>query len=541
MKRQEFASPVEKAQPARVIASPEVVQALVTAKAVMPLDSLEHIYHGRAGTDAEEWGVDPFFVSTNLWNVYENVFYATASRQDAQDFANARSREIQQPPHLVELVPTKPNLGIITRNVPVDLGRKLLVGFSTGSPPSSRLEETALLTVVDNLVQVSSQGVSPCGDSTIKELAETTLPDGQDPKEWAGAIRRYCLVYNSYWMIASGHLMQAANVMLGHSVQTVKFKQQDTDEFIDQKVTFSKEYIQEVYRRAGIIGVQKTLNSATIGRQIKDTIVIWDTSGLQEADKQEARTERERMELQHLGNFLSEFINPAVEAGQFSQLRNAITDPYTNPRQIIEQALQYPDLANLLQKPSGVWEGYTVAEHTEAVLQMFERYYADNIPVEFVGFLKTALFLHDIGKGVAAEKDRLDEQAQFNRHYAGYILDRMNFSDDAKNVILQMIGPGAKHFSNIYRYGISNKDLIALDKMLSQVMRDDDGKDSFGILRQLHQILYVCDVGAYTSLARYTKAVDRRNMVVQAIPSLDGVIEPSTYGSVVRLKTKRDE
>ena len=60
-------------------------------------------------------------------------------------------------------------------------------------------------------------------------------------------------------------------------------------------------------------------------------------------------------------------------------------------------------LPNLYTQDGGVWEGYTIADHTAMVLHQFERYCA---PYPLPGAIDTGLFrlflaLHDIGKPIA--------------------------------------------------------------------------------------------------------------------------------------------
>ena len=70
-----------------------------------------------------------------------------------------------------------------------------------------------------------------------------------------------------------------------------------------------------------------------------------------------------------------------------------------------------------MKAKAGVWEGYTVGEHTEAVLRIYNKYFADEMPENMQKIMRLAIFIHDLEKGIAG-KDASPEVKQKERKEA---------------------------------------------------------------------------------------------------------------------------
>lgn len=80
----------------------------------------------------------------------------------------------------------------------------------------------------------------------------------------------------------------------------------------------------------------------------------------------------------------------------------ALEDPF-NPDLVIDQLAQDQDLARLFAADAGVWERYTIREHTLMVLWIFERFQAAYLRESEKRFFRLFSALHDIGKPLAIQ------------------------------------------------------------------------------------------------------------------------------------------
>ena len=47
-----------------------------------------------------------------------------------------------------------------------------------------------------------------------------------------------------------------------------------------------------------------------------------------------------------------------------------------------------PKCKELFDLDAGIWEKWTVGQHTESVIDFFDRYFADSVPKEIIPFIK---------------------------------------------------------------------------------------------------------------------------------------------------------
>ncbi|PIR45163.1 MAG: hypothetical protein COV10_00605 [Candidatus Vogelbacteria bacterium CG10_big_fil_rev_8_21_14_0_10_51_16] len=94
------------------------------------------------------------------------------------------------------------------------------------------------------------------------------------------------------------------------------------------------------------------------------------------------------------------------------ELEAVLNDPHHTSEQIV--ALLEKDFSDLLQASVGVWEEYTLRQHSLMVANQFRRYFrSDDVPVSIeYRFLEIVFLLHDFGKPIAwAKKERNAQHA----------------------------------------------------------------------------------------------------------------------------------
>ena len=99
---------------------------------------------------------------------------------------------------------------------------------------------------------------------------------------------------------------------------------------------------------------------------------------------------------------------------------------------------QFPNMYNL---DVGVFEGYTLYQHTFMVLSQFEKYYCDKIlPGEFnKDVFRLFLALHDIGKPKAVMMDDLKLQHQYSSEYITILFEFLQISQDETRNLISII------------------------------------------------------------------------------------------------------
>jgi hypothetical protein len=82
------------------------------------------------------------------------------------------------------------------------------------------------------------------------------------------------------------------------------------------------------------------------------------------------------------------------------------------PRDIMQDAQRVPGYEQIFAGSAGVWEGFTLGEHTETVLRNFDETYADRMPVGLLAPMRLAILTHDIGKNTDVAHLSKREQAK---------------------------------------------------------------------------------------------------------------------------------
>lgn len=163
---------------------------------------------------------------------------------------------------------------------------------------------------------------------------------------------------------------------------------------------------------------------------------------------------------------------------------------------------QFP---SLYDQDGGVWEGYTIAQHTVMVLRQFEKYYAPySLPGEAGrGWFRIFLALHDIGKPIAIAKD---PQGKRNQHlYTWGLMEKFYRQIDAGDSGIAL-GKALLHDDPIGSYlrgRRSQKDTETLIRTQA-----DSTPLSTADYFDLLQIYYKVDAGSYTANAGGKPSLD---------------------------------
>lgn len=161
------------------------------------------------------------------------------------------------------------------------------------------------------------------------------------------------------------------------------------------------------------------------------------------------------------------------------------------------------DMEDIYTADAGVWEGYTIGEHTLMAMYQFERYFSKEVlPGNFdKGIFRFVLALHDVGKVEAIRNGNKDDQHEYTVEILEKIFEHINLKKQSRDIAIALIEADCL---GTYIHGKNNlQETVLLLK--SCVNRAGiDMQDFFELLT----IFYRCDAGSYTEDAGGLKSLD---------------------------------
>lgn len=177
-----------------------------------------------------------------------------------------------------------------------------------------------------------------------------------------------------------------------------------------------------------------------------------------------------------------------------------LADPNTDGKGIIERLEQDDEIRKLYAKSSGVWEGYSVKQHTLMAYDLFKeqlpKFKLDSIyypEVYLPHFLKFAVAVHDVGKGLAVEAGSKALQHEYTIPLVEKIMKRIGFS--AKEIIVAKTIIGNDVLGDLMKGTISVDEAFKQLSDLAKIVNMSPG-DYF----RVQSFFYTIDAGSYPSL-----------------------------------------
>lgn len=178
----------------------------------------------------------------------------------------------------------------------------------------------------------------------------------------------------------------------------------------------------------------------------------------------------------------------------------------------------------------GLWEGYSLKQHTLMVLNQFEKYFAHKkLPVDFdTNLFRVILTLHDIGKPEAIRNEGKHNQHKYTLRIVEPVLNGLGFDKRDINIALSLIGgdPVGKYV----KFGGLEENAIKLKEMAdkTELLNED--------FLSLLLVYYKVDAGSYTLDAGGFKSLDRLFIFDRKNQELR--FAPDTAAKVEQLKTR---
>lgn len=327
------------------------------------------------------------------------------------------------------------------------------------------------------------------------------------------------------------HIASASNSRLMvrdyRSVQSFAHKLLKNDMHFDG-ASYDAEYMTSWMRNAHIVGLRERLNSTRV-RDKNGKRVDFNNNfmlDLERVDTEERNERARRKRMQTFGRLalkidsLMEVPATAVSGKRPDRLVAGLeADSFIRPEQIIDLAKKVPGYKDVFEADSGVWEKFTLEEHTGTMLRLFDENFADKIPAKLLPITRLSILIHDIGKSEAAKlpeyknaKTRAERdliQSAYNESYAIDFLDKIGISPENQELILGMIGEGKELMAEARIIpGVPNekrkKASDALNSLCLRLAKEclGGGEEEARGIRQLCYIIQMCDSAAYTTIAK---------------------------------------
>jgi hypothetical protein len=454
------------------------------------------LYHGRAGNGGK-WMVDPSFNNSGNYMGTNNINKVAAlntseNQATAKEFADARSRTSGGIPETRRIISDDPDAMIICsrlsdlneedRERAIDAIRQIRPRVMKGAP--IRFEDR------EDIKKISPQ------DLLDKEYG---LMFGDRVSD----IEKQTKLYNRDLIIHIGSALNTARLLDSGHLDAL------CQAFLDDKrelrvgshtIPINHEYMANLFRAGHIVGSKVRVSSATIGKEI-DNYLLFDLAKVNTPEAIERKT-RKRNRL-----FGQIAIASSEKNKNRSNLQHVLeSNLYIKPQEIIELARKTPGFEDIFDEDCGNWEGFSLGEHTETTLELFDTNYADLLPASALPLIRLSLLVHDVGKPQAVKRGNKERQKQYNAVFAERFMRRNRVDDATMRLVLSVIGEGMSITSELIRGGgnmVTRWRLRCFSEKIAKeylgVKRVD--KDTVIGFENLLKVIQTCDSAAYTIMA----------------------------------------
>lgn len=472
---------------------------LVSVGLLIPFSKLE-LYHGRANTTNTEWRVDPTFNNagnnTGNRNVYEISILSTGPKSLAQDYAQYRADEIGSgaTAEVHRILPYDKDAMFFNANVSLtqytpEQIPKIIAALKAISVPSvtmgspikfenRKAAKEALNVCKITLAQASAIGIPYITNNMVEQMQR------ENPNLPKDLLEQISAAVNTRNLI----LRQPELAMYAYEqgIREISPRAGKASIFCP----FSSEYLAYWLSQNHIVGLRKAVKTPKFGGKQFNGYYIFDIS---KVNTEKVVGQRYAALMQMYGGatpLLNDFM---PDTKLMEELKTS------SPQQTMQLITDYVKCHRAISLPAGVWEGFTVGEHTETVLRVFEDSFGQDIPQDLMPFMKVALFAHDLGRGSAYAKGI--GQKEENRRFATKLFDKLGMSAESATLAHFIIGEGQEYTTDYY----VKKNPQALPQLLEACKKEltvtygrEPTKAEIDALSNMCRVVQTCDSGAYT-------------------------------------------
>ena len=494
------------------------VKVLVRCGLIIPSNSLT-LYHGRVSNpeEVDEWSVDPKYKNSNNTSGHENLnsVNALSTSPDykvAAEYAVVESMKHKgKIPEVYEIVADSDDAFIINNfdfninNFPREERKEIFEALSvfgnygmTELAPVDFEDRNYARQVLEEVYAVfkdkDGDYISEEDVDEIFKRVKKTLPyvSKKLVLDLAGSIN------------AKVMLMKKPSETIEHYAirkdwkDRKKVEDKTKIEVVDHKgktiiCPINLEYISAWLANNNIIGISEYMGI--------NNCLLFD---LERINTEKAKGEKLQQIISEYGEISLLIENLSLDADFNKFLRQA------TPKEVISVMQSNPEIKVLLDAPAGVWEGFSIREHTETTLRVYEESFERILPKEVAPFVKIAIGCHDIGKGVAESRETMHTETQKR---AKSILEYFRVSKEIQQLLLFAIGEGQGYTSEYFiRRNLAAENMLK-NRCAEVIYEAFDRKPTEAEVDGLVAICKViqnCDSGAYT---RYGVTHDRERKV----------------------------
>lgn len=264
------------------------------------------------------------------------------------------------------------------------------------------------------------------------------------------------------------------------------------------QIPISIQYAENWLRANHIVGIKQKPNSATLGKEIT-SISLFDLNKVMTKEGMDKKL----LKIQKTMGSIASGLEGRIDGDK--PLLRLLEDAHAKPKALVDAAMQVEGFKEIFDMDAGNWEGFTLAEHTETVLDNFEQNYADELPVSMLAPMRLIILAHDIGKPIASRDGDRHNQSLYNVKYAAEFFQKLGIDSDMGALMITVLGDGAKlAFDLDIRKG-GDAVMAQMDNLAEQALTDfydqaptEEQKQGF---IEMCRMLQICDGGAYTSMA----------------------------------------
>lgn len=251
----------------------EAIERYIENGDLLRFNDLE-VWHGRASF-GEEWKIESFSQYRPSRNIYKGTLYGTLNKEDAQDFANVRARRmLDAEPSLHQIVALSDESLILEGG---EVNNIVLPSSAVGSPKKFAQKQSWYTPdLKPAIIKLMEDRVSFIELQEVQKVASDLDVD-------MDKLREYAAVINGYFSLTHAPLGKSiAQMLYNYEFFQLRLKGQQP-----QLIETSPDFTRDVLRRNHIIGSKDNMRSATLGRKIRDVIVIWDFDAVQDREAHE--------------------------------------------------------------------------------------------------------------------------------------------------------------------------------------------------------------------------------------------------------------
>lgn len=480
----------------------EAIDFFIRIGMFIPFDSL-NLYHGRSRQQNEEgeWVVDPKF--NNSWNNTGNRNFngvsalSTGEKSVATAFAKERSRYGGTPEvHKIESLIS--NALIFNRNFKFEKlsatdktkflqhSNWLINGKISKYAPVSFEDRNRVGIVYDCVMSYDGAKGSFIDDEGIKEILlksverESTITEAL-VKEVVGA-----------W---NARLLLIKDPKLAITKFVHEKTQSDRESFEIKrenkycKASLNLNYIASWLNTLGIVGAKSRVWSATLNNEI-DAYFLFDLNSINTRSAKAQKIKEVMSNYSAIIDLLGELDTKGnTQLGVFNE---------SSPEKIMDTLSNNEKFGECFKADAQVWEKFSVGEHTETCLRLFESGLSQEMPKQLHPYMRLAIVCHDIGKGMPSKNG--ENQLQKNLDYSKAFMNSMGVPTQVGQIVWIMIA-AQSYTSDYYVKGDkeANHQLqMFLIKQLQKVYGISPSDEQVAGLMSMCKALQICDSGAYT-------------------------------------------